>query len=91
MGELIAISTPAMAGFVKETSLQVLVERGPTVCGSPEQVVDKMGMWRDTLGLDVYLAMCDLGGMPAAELDEMIELMGSDVLPAFQAAPAARP
>ena len=37
----------AMAGFVKETSLEVLVERGPTVCGSPEQVVDKMGTWRE--------------------------------------------
>jgi alkanesulfonate monooxygenase SsuD/methylene tetrahydromethanopterin reductase-like flavin-dependent oxidoreductase (luciferase family) len=88
VGELIAISTPAMAGIVKETSLQVLVDRGPTVCGSPEQVVDKMGAWRDTLGLDVYLAMCDLGGMPPGELQATLELMGSDVLPAFHGGPA---
>jgi alkanesulfonate monooxygenase SsuD/methylene tetrahydromethanopterin reductase-like flavin-dependent oxidoreductase (luciferase family) len=89
VAELVAISTPSMAGFIKETSLEVLADRGPTVCGSPQQVVDKIGLWRDTLGLDVFLAMCDLGGMPPAELHPMLELMGSDVLPAFhgEAAP----
>jgi alkanesulfonate monooxygenase SsuD/methylene tetrahydromethanopterin reductase-like flavin-dependent oxidoreductase (luciferase family) len=84
VGRLIAISTPKMAGLIRETDLQVMVERGPTVCGSPEEVIDKMGTWRDVLGLDVYLFMCDLGGMPSAELQDSLELMGGAVLPAFR-------
>lgn len=81
--DLVRISTPALADMIRVTDLSVLVDKGPTVCGSPQEVADKMAMWRDALDLDVYLAMCDLGGMPAAELHTSLELMGAEVLPDF--------
>lgn len=82
--DLVAISTPALLGMFPPFDFDKLIERGPTVSGSPAQVVDKMGRWNDAVGgLDVYLLMCDMGGMPPAELYDMLELAGSDVLPAF--------
>lgn len=81
--ELVAISTPALVAMFPPFDFDKLVERGPTVSGSPGEVIDKMGRWRDALGLDVYLAMCDMGGMPPEELFDMLELFGSEVLPAF--------
>jgi alkanesulfonate monooxygenase SsuD/methylene tetrahydromethanopterin reductase-like flavin-dependent oxidoreductase (luciferase family) len=81
--ELVSISTPHLAGMFPPFDFDLLVERGPTVSGSPEQVIDKMSLWRDTLDLDVYLLMCDMGGMPPEELQAMLELAGQAVLPAF--------
>jgi hypothetical protein len=42
-----------------------------------------MSTYRDTLGLDVYLLMCDLGGMPAPELIDTLSSFGSEILPEF--------
>lgn len=82
--QLVAISTPALLGMFPPFDFDRLVERGPTVSGSPAEVVDKMGRWDAAVGgLDVYLMMCDMGGMPPDELRAMLELAGSEVLPAF--------
>ncbi len=86
VGHLLALSTPALAGMITQTDLRVMTDRGPAVCGSKEEVIDKMGRYRDLLGLDVFLLMCDLGGMPAEELPEMLALFGEEVLPHFDGA-----
>lgn len=55
------------------------------MCGSPAEVVDRMGNIREVLQLDTQILMFDMGGMPDAELFEAIELVGSDVIPAVAA------
>jgi len=55
--------------------------RGSTLCGSPAEVVDRIGSINDLLGLQQHYLMPDLGGLPARLLDEVMELLGNDVLP----------
>ncbi|MED5540515.1 MAG: hypothetical protein VX983_00355, partial [Actinomycetota bacterium] len=81
--DLLRLSTPALGDLIRETDLKEMAKRGPTVCGSREEVLDKISTYRDSLGLDVYLLMCDLGGMPARELTEALSAFGSEILPEF--------
>ena len=83
VGDLITLSTPRMAGFIPPFDLDRMVSRGPTVCGSVAEVIEKMTLWRDLLDLDVYLFMCDQGGMPPEELHETLRLAGQEILPHF--------
>lgn len=81
--DLIGLSTPALHALVPPFDFDALCTRGPTVCGSPAEVVDKMSLYRDLLDLDVYLLMCDMGGMGPGELLSTIHLAGEAVLPHF--------
>ena len=81
--DLLRLSTPALSDLIRETDLKQMPDRGPTVCGSREDVLDKMSSYRELLGLNVYLLMCDLGGMPASELNESLLAFGSEILPEF--------
>jgi alkanesulfonate monooxygenase SsuD/methylene tetrahydromethanopterin reductase-like flavin-dependent oxidoreductase (luciferase family) len=54
---------------------------GPAICGSPEQVIDRIGEWNDLLDLDRHLFMFDLGGLDPNETLRTIELFGAEVLP----------
>jgi alkanesulfonate monooxygenase SsuD/methylene tetrahydromethanopterin reductase-like flavin-dependent oxidoreductase (luciferase family) len=83
VGELLKLSTPALGDMIRSTDLARMTERGPTVCGSREEVIDKMSLYRDQLDLDVFLLMCDLGGMPAVELQDSLARFGDEVLPHF--------
>ena len=60
--------------------------RGPAVCGSPEEVSERLLEMRELLGLDVHLAMLDLGGLAPDEVYETIDLFGEAVLPRLQRA-----
>jgi alkanesulfonate monooxygenase SsuD/methylene tetrahydromethanopterin reductase-like flavin-dependent oxidoreductase (luciferase family) len=51
------------------------------LCGSPAEVVDRMGEIRDLLHLDVHLLMFDMGGLPQPALRATIELVGAEVIP----------
>ncbi len=67
--------------------------RGPSICGSPAEVADRIAGARDRLGLDLHLAMFDHGALPQSILDEALELFAGDVLrqvavPADAPAPA---
>jgi alkanesulfonate monooxygenase SsuD/methylene tetrahydromethanopterin reductase-like flavin-dependent oxidoreductase (luciferase family) len=81
--ELITLSTPKLSGFIPPFDFEALTTRGATVCGSPEQVIDRMSLYRETLDLDVFLAMCDMGGLPPEELPATLDLVGEAVIPAF--------
>ena len=83
VSDLITLSTPRMSGFIPPFDFDRMISRGPTVCGSPEEVIEKMTLWRDLLDLDVYLFMCDHGGMAPKELHATLELAGGAVLPHF--------
>jgi alkanesulfonate monooxygenase SsuD/methylene tetrahydromethanopterin reductase-like flavin-dependent oxidoreductase (luciferase family) len=58
-------------------------ERAASValCGSPEQLIDRIGINRELLHLDTQLLMFDMGGIPDPELFAAIELAGTEVLP----------
>lgn len=51
------------------------------ICGSPMEVIHRMGTARELLSLDTQILMLDMGGMPHAEVAMALELLGSDVLP----------
>lgn len=51
------------------------------ICGSPDEVVNRMGEMRDLLHLDVHTLMFDMGGLPDDELFATIDLVGAEVLP----------
>jgi alkanesulfonate monooxygenase SsuD/methylene tetrahydromethanopterin reductase-like flavin-dependent oxidoreductase (luciferase family) len=55
------------------------------ICGSPDELVDRMGVAAELLDLDVQLLMVDLGGLPHGEVIETIELIGDAVLPQLAA------
>ena len=54
---------------------------GPSVCGSPAEVSDRILGMREALGLDLHIAMFDHGGMPEKLVFETLELFGTRVLP----------
>ena len=53
------------------------------MCGSPAQIVDRIGALRESLGTQRHLLMFDPGGLPEADLRECIERVGKEVIPAF--------
>ena len=55
--------------------------RGAALCGSPAEIVDGIQRIDAQLGLQHHYLMPDLGGLPASVLDEVMELLGSEVLP----------
>ncbi len=57
--------------------------RTTAICGSPAEVVDRMGVLRERLHLDVHGLMFDMGGLPDDELFAAIELVGTEVIPAL--------
>lgn len=79
----IAMATPSLAGFIRPFDFDRFTTVGPTVCGSPQQVIERMEEWRDAIGLTDYLFMCDQGGMPPDDLFTMIAYAGETVLPHF--------
>lgn len=54
---------------------------GPSICGSPAEVVDRIGSMTELLGLDMHLAMLDHGGIPHALVEESMTLLATDVIP----------
>ena len=57
------------------------LQAGPCILGSPDEVVDRIGHWRTTLGLDRQLFMFDLGGIDESGLQTALELFGTEVAP----------
>lgn len=54
---------------------------GPAICGSPDEVTERIAGMHELLKPDLHLLLFDLGGLPHEQLIETIELFGSDVLP----------
>jgi alkanesulfonate monooxygenase SsuD/methylene tetrahydromethanopterin reductase-like flavin-dependent oxidoreductase (luciferase family) len=59
------------------------VATGPVVCGSPNEVVDRIGEFHDVLEIDVYLAMMDQASPPAGQLRDSMQLFAEEVIPRF--------
>ncbi|MDZ4278100.1 MAG: LLM class flavin-dependent oxidoreductase [Dehalococcoidia bacterium] len=58
-----------------------LVAAGAVICGSPDEVVDRIGHFAETCGIDEYLAWTRIGGLDRDKVMRCMELMGSKVMP----------
>jgi alkanesulfonate monooxygenase SsuD/methylene tetrahydromethanopterin reductase-like flavin-dependent oxidoreductase (luciferase family) len=54
---------------------------GPVVCGSPAEVAERICDINDVLNLDRQMFLIDAGGVPDDVVADVIDLMGSSVLP----------
>ena len=54
---------------------------GPTVAGSAEECIDRIGRLHDLFGHQRQLYMFDMGGISDSELEDNIARFGADVLP----------
>ena len=82
MQRLLRKVNPAIPEYLlKPFDYEWLTWNGPAICGSPAEVVDRLGSLAEMLGAETHLLYLDMGGMPPQELFEMVELIGSDVLP----------
>jgi alkanesulfonate monooxygenase SsuD/methylene tetrahydromethanopterin reductase-like flavin-dependent oxidoreductase (luciferase family) len=59
----------------------LLRTKGPALVGSPSAVLDRLFELSRILGAELNLIKMDMGGVPPAEYNEMLELMASDVIP----------
>jgi alkanesulfonate monooxygenase SsuD/methylene tetrahydromethanopterin reductase-like flavin-dependent oxidoreductase (luciferase family) len=78
-GVNLSAPTPAAAAPIGLDYERMLA--GPSICGSPAEVADRICAMRERFGLDVHLAMFDHGGMPEKLAFETLELFGARVLP----------
>lgn len=54
---------------------------GPALCGSPAEVVDKLGRLQQLWGHDLHLLSVDIGGIPYDVVQGATELIAAEVLP----------
>jgi len=58
------------------------------LCGSPAEIIDMIGEWRETLGgLDALLLKFDGGGLPMDAVRRSMDLFAREVAPALRGAP----
>jgi alkanesulfonate monooxygenase SsuD/methylene tetrahydromethanopterin reductase-like flavin-dependent oxidoreductase (luciferase family) len=58
-----------------------LTTEGPAIVGSPAEVTERIAGLSEELQVTTHLVYMDMGGMPPAELNEAIDIFGSDVIP----------
>ncbi len=78
--DLVAEFTPG-APRLPFDEIALMDGAGPSICGSPAEVVERIGRWNELLGLDRHLFMFDLGGIGDAELFATLDLFGAEVIP----------
>lgn len=55
--------------------------KGPAICGSPAQVLERVSEIDDLLGLGRHLFFMDAGGLPEHIMNDQMQLMATEVLP----------
>jgi alkanesulfonate monooxygenase SsuD/methylene tetrahydromethanopterin reductase-like flavin-dependent oxidoreductase (luciferase family) len=60
---------------------ELLSTRGPAIVGGPEAFAERLSYLSDLVGADLNLIKMDMGGVPREEYVEMVEILGSEVLP----------
>jgi alkanesulfonate monooxygenase SsuD/methylene tetrahydromethanopterin reductase-like flavin-dependent oxidoreductase (luciferase family) len=82
MTAIISRVNPDPPAFVKKPfDFDFLTTRGPALVGSPDEVADRLNASAQMLGADTNLVYLDMGGQPAGEYRDMVELMGARVIP----------
>jgi alkanesulfonate monooxygenase SsuD/methylene tetrahydromethanopterin reductase-like flavin-dependent oxidoreductase (luciferase family) len=85
MNTIIPRVNPDPPAFVtKPFDFEFLTTRGPALVGSPDEFADQLNSRAELLTADTNLIYLDMGGQPANEYRDMVELIGSRVLPQLQ-------
>ena len=62
-------------------TLESNIARGGLFAGSPQEVVDKIGTYRQRFGHDLMIFGVELGGLPYERIAASLELFAAEVLP----------
>ena len=62
------------------------VDAGTAICGSPAEVVDKLGRLHEHWGHSLHLLSIDIGGLPHDLVTQAMELAASEVIPQLASA-----
>jgi alkanesulfonate monooxygenase SsuD/methylene tetrahydromethanopterin reductase-like flavin-dependent oxidoreductase (luciferase family) len=82
MKSIICRVNPEPPPFInKPFDFEFLATRGPAIVGSPAEVADRLNTWSQLLSSTTNLIYIDMGGQPSGEYREMVELIGSAVIP----------
>jgi alkanesulfonate monooxygenase SsuD/methylene tetrahydromethanopterin reductase-like flavin-dependent oxidoreductase (luciferase family) len=82
MATVISRVNPDPPPFIKKPfDFEFLTTRGPAIVGSPAEVADRLNTWSQLLSSETNLIYIDMGGQPAGEYRDMVELIGSAVIP----------
>jgi alkanesulfonate monooxygenase SsuD/methylene tetrahydromethanopterin reductase-like flavin-dependent oxidoreductase (luciferase family) len=76
----ISFAKSTRIGFGRSLDFESLL-KGPVVCGSPAEVAERIAEINDILDLDRQMFLIDAGGVPDDVVADVIDLMGSSVLP----------
>jgi alkanesulfonate monooxygenase SsuD/methylene tetrahydromethanopterin reductase-like flavin-dependent oxidoreductase (luciferase family) len=66
---------------------QFLTTQGPAIVGGPESFAERLSYLNNLLGADLNIIKMDMAGVPREEYLEMVEILGTEVLPLVNAAP----
>ncbi|MDT7748944.1 MAG: hypothetical protein QOD96_2606 [Pseudonocardiales bacterium] len=82
MKEIIPRVNPDPPAFIRKPfDFDFLTSRGPALVGSPDEVADRLNSSAEMLSADTNLIYIDMGGQPAGEFRDMVDLIGSQVIP----------
>ena len=71
------------APFNFRPSVEQSRSNGAMAIGSVEEVVDILGKWTETLGVDHFVLFPDFPGLSEEQINEQIELIAKEVIPAL--------
>lgn len=74
--------------FLEVVEWDTVVDAGAVVCGSPEQVVHRIGQIQELTGITHYLAWTRIGGLAHQKVVRSMELMASRVFPQLKSSGA---
>ncbi|WP_375476563.1 LLM class flavin-dependent oxidoreductase [uncultured Jatrophihabitans sp.] len=82
MVKIITRVNPDPPAFIRKPfDFDWLTKNGPAIVGSPAEVADRLNEMAGVLDSDVNLLYFDMGGQPAGEYRDMVELFGAEVVP----------
>ncbi|MFF0425638.1 LLM class flavin-dependent oxidoreductase [Streptomyces sp. NPDC004520] len=82
MNNYLTVRKPGTTHFTTPPDFDTYIgDKGPAICGSPAEVVDKLGRLHELWGHDLHLLAIDVGGIPYAEVQAATELTAAEVLP----------
>jgi len=69
------------AYLISNFDYDFLSTQGPAIVGGPQAFAERLIYLNDLVGADLNLIKMDMGGVPREEYLEMVEILGSEVLP----------
>ncbi len=68
-------------GIPRATFAQMSAPDGVLVLGSPQEIIDRLMLMHETIGLTRYVGQIDVGGQPFSAVAKAIELYATEVAP----------